>query len=285
MLRISATQTGPRGSELFIPLYEKHAIQEVVLTALLDRELDEKAIEAVQHEHPKFRAELPKVDRPNILEVMVGPSSPIVTPSLRRRPLSFTSFKRDGTIDWRLHLEDRRIAVNCLTYTRWEDVSGRAFTLMRHVANALRQRQTTIVQTGLQYIDIFKWREKTDKYDLGLLIRPDSPYMPSIVWEHRHRPLWHLHHGVIYPDDKLTAKGKTLHRVHCDAVLESGSHIVKIDSLITLDYSQPLGLREAIFDRDHGHVANSYGELHGRHKQMLLSILNNDMADRIGLTA
>ncbi|MER8859447.1 TIGR04255 family protein [Mesorhizobium sp. M0757] len=266
---------------MFIPLTETHAIQSVAIAVRLGRAFDESAMAALEAEHKKFRTELPKVERQEVFQFAVGfPPGP---PPPVTRPIAFSAFRRDGSIDWQMKAEENALLVNCLSYTRWADVSVRATSLLSHAAAALRPKALPVTNVILQYLDVFRWSTKTSEYDLGLLLRPDSPYVPASVYSHKASPLWHLHQGAYVADVPLKMPGRLLERVHLDAALENGSYIVRVETFLQLDLASPTSLREALFDRSSGHVTDVLNQMHHRSKELLLSHITDELAERIGL--
>lgn len=272
-----------RFSALFVPWNEKHAIQEVVFALTFNRAVDERGMQTLLSEHQKFKTDLPKAERGEVFQFAIGAAH--AAPPTVTRPMVFSAFKRDGSIDWRMAIEENAVSVNCLTYTRWDDVSARAIGLLRHVATGLASSGLLVTGSALQYVDTFKWTGKTDDYRRDMLLRNGSRFIPAALIDSPSDPMWHLHQGVLTPTSIQGLAGKLLDRVHMDAVLENGNYIVRIDSLLRFEFGKPPAMREALFDKSGGFIHMVVNDLHKRNKAILVEYLAPELAVKIGLAA
>jgi hypothetical protein len=197
----------------------------------------------------------------------------------------FDAVKRDGTLDWRLRVEDQWIGVNCLSYTRWAEVWPRARRLFVEAIETLGIDGNVLSNAALQCFDVFDWTGDVGGYDLSLLLRRDSPYVPAALWEQR-SPLWHLHEGWYERRPDLIAdQGQLLNRIHFDATTTAQRYSVTVDHLLRADMpAGPTGLDE-LFGGEPSFIDRMMNALHIRNKEMLGLCITDDLAHRIGLNA
>ncbi|SHF06482.1 TIGR04255 family protein [Kaistia soli DSM 19436] len=263
----------------FEPIYGHHSVQEVVFTLIFQRPFDQKSLQDLQAAHSEWKAELPKIEIPQIFHFSIGPFDS--AEQAAQSGIAFQSFKRDGSIDWRLLANMQTLVVNCATYTRWADVWGRARNLLASSAKHLARSGNVVASISLQYIDTFKWNGSAKSYSIDNLIRRDSRYFPEALWDANNSPLWHLHQGS-FRSKELAIGGKLLDRMHIDATEEDGTSIVRFDSLLRLDAFQPAAYMR-LFGPVDGKIDNLMNELHAINKSSILGYLVDSMAEQIGM--
>lgn len=246
-----------------------------------ERPLSESLVNELFDNHKAFRKELPRAERHEVFQFAIG--NPTTPPPPKVRPLSFAAFKRDASLDWRLYVENNSLVVNCLTYTRWKDISDRAFSIMRLACSLLmRQGNNGINGIALQYIDSFRWQGNLDDYDLTSLLDVSSGNVPSFLIENRSSPLWHLHQGW-FSELELNIPGRTLQRIHFDAAIEHDAYLVRMDTFLRLDTSSPLRKFGDAFRDGPGDVGKVFDQLHQLDKTLMRSYITSDLAKRISL--
>lgn len=261
----------------FGPINDDHAIVEVVLGLTTKRPFTNDEIELVARSHDKWKNKLPRISKTQALEFVFGDVP--LPPQVQMPPLSggvvFDRVKPDGTLDWRLKVENNTIFVNCLSYTRWAEVWPQARALLSDVCELVVGKSNEISGAVLQYIDIFEWKDAPEKYDPSQALRPGSPQLLTAQRAMDH--LWHSHQGWF----RATKNGRSLERLHVDAVQnESGIPIIKVDTYIQLQLVELLS-REKMFAG--GLIDSEYDEMHERQKALLLEVVSPEMASRINL--
>lgn len=272
----------------FEPIHERHAIQEVVFVLNMGRPFTPDEIGRVVARHDLWKADLPKLSRPGVFQInlgagaIAGGSDMALLPFLPFAPAIFEAIKRDGSVDWRLRIDADWIGVNCLTYTRWNEIWPRARALLSQASQLAWGDGNALSGVALQYIDAFKWEGDANAYSVDELLRRDTRYVPSGL---RGRgPLWHLHQGWMRHDG-LPAPGRLLERVHLDAVEQEGQFLVKMDTTLRLELDPRLASHEEAFGGDRGFVDSVFDELHATDKVLVGSYLTDEMVARIALNA
>lgn len=266
----------------FNPNTEQHAIVEVVFGVQLARNLSAKELDALVAAHKEHFSDLPKVHRPQIIQFAFGEGSPpadlpIMQPTAG---VMFDAMKRDGSLDWRLRADDNRLFVNCLSYTRWADVWPTARKFLAAAGDIVVGADNAVTGFILQYIDVFRWAGDPSTYNVDAMLDRNSTHLPGSIFDCG--PLWHLHQGW-YRNVTDEPKGRVLERVHLDAVLEEKQvPIVKVDTYIQLELSQKRSWA-AIFTGESPIGDALFDKLHEQDKDILKSILTEDMARRVAL--
>lgn len=271
----------------FQPKGGDHAITEVVFGILLARSFAPADIEALIAAHDRWRDELPKLNRGNIIEIALGDQEPddkpredAIRPQIPQLTVSFDRIKPDGNIAWRLRANPSGLFVNCLVYDRWSEVWPKVASFLKAAYEVAAGSDNAIRTIALQYIDVFEWLAPLEDYRIDALLNRDSPHVPKALWDKSY--LWHLHEGW-YRSDDLPVPGRLLERIHLDAVVDNnGRPTVRMDTALNLEIateehiSDPFGEFSAVTDR-------LFNNLHGLNKGLVRAYITEDMAERIGL--
>ena len=267
----------------FAPLGERHAIAEVVFAIQVSPAIDHADRANLKSGHAKWQAHLPALlDSPTVAFHVSSPGAQPPPPPVA--PLDFVRYKSDGKIDWRLHIEDQSIAVNCLAYTRWQHVWTHARALFARVSEVLPET-TLIASVSLQYINLFSWTGPTEDYDSRALLDESSSSVPESVLDRG--PLWHLHQGWFRPHPDPPG-GRILDRMHIDAIAgQDGKHLVKFENLLRFDFDGDSAARRVkpAFSTAPTVIDNSFERLHDLAKQSLGNYLTADVQRTINLHA
>ena len=264
----------------FEPKSDNHAIVEVVFGVAFARQFSTREVEAFANTHAEWKADLPRVNRSQTVEFVVGgvPLPPQV-PVPASTGVMFDRVKPDGNIAWRLAVENQNINVHCLEYDRWNEIWPKVSAYIEKASLSFAQNNH-IVGVLLQYIDVFDWRGPSEGYDLGTLLNSDSALVPSDLM--KRGDLWHLHQGW-FTKDGLPSPGRLLERLHMDGVQDqTTTPLVKIDSYMQLQMSQRMPVDQFFGEGELGPTI--FNSLHDRNKTLVKSVLAPEMADRIGLS-
>jgi uncharacterized protein (TIGR04255 family) len=171
-----------------------HAIREAVFSLQLAAPLGAKKIqELVAAGREAWKAELPSVEEFQGGPIIAGPGASKFAFQITQGA-SFQSFKRDGTLAWRLVAQDNAITVNCLEYTGWPKVWPIARDYLFGAAKVLVSEKNPIAGATLQYLNSFSWDGPAERADPRTLLRPNATPIPNAFWE-RSGAEWHLHQG------------------------------------------------------------------------------------------
>lgn len=263
----------------FRPIGERHAIEEVVFMVGFKRNFSATEIERVVEQHALWKSDLPKLLRPQMIQVIFDadqnqeaePSPPIM-------PAAFQSFKRDGSVDWQLKIEDNVIAVNCLSYSRWDAISHQAKTLLEKVLGLILDEGNSLQNVTLQYIDSFIWSGDLTGYNVDALFNRESGFFPNNFKPIG--PLWHFHQGEFEYFEGDPVPKRILDRIHLDATQAAGEAKVRIDTTLRSDFN---GGVEATLDKVREVTQSTLNLLHSRNKVVLERLICDEMQQQISL--
>ena len=265
----------------FAPIGERHAIAEVVFALQVSPAVTLEDRENLKNAHKMWEAFLPKLVESTVLAVSMSKSL-AQPPQQPVPPLDFVRYKSDGNVEWRLHILEDNIVVNCLTYTRWPHIWTQTKALFASVSQVLPN--TTLIQSVyLQYINIFSWNGTTENYDSRALLDETSSCVPASILDRG--PHWHLHQGWFSQLTESPGR-RILARMHIDAIDDpAGRHIVKFENLHRFDFdakTDTLRLQDALS----GHALDtSFHTLHDQAKNTLGEYLTADVQRSINLHA
>jgi len=259
----------------FKPIGERHAIQEVVFIVGFARNFTPVEVERVVANHTLWKSDLPKLERMNLFQIAIGDVPPDHAPA--PRPAVFKSFKRDGSVDWQLQVRDSWLAVNCLSYSRWDAVSHQAKSLLEKVLGLVIDENNPLTHVSLQYIDTFVWDGDAQEYDIDLLVNRSSGFYADGF-----RPAsksWHYHQGEFeFPVAEPTHR--ILKRIHLDATDDEAGTKVKIDTVLRTDFMNNV---TPTIEGVRGLVDRTLEGLHIKNKTILATLINKDAQDNISL--
>ena len=131
------------------------------------------------------------------------------------------------------------LAVNCLSYTRWDAVSKQACALLSRGLDSFKTDNLSIVSTTLQYIDTFLWEGDLKKYDCGQLLNRDSKLLPKEFSPDG--PAWHFHSGAFDLSESAEKGRRLMRRVHLDSQIEGETSISRMDISLASDFLDGAG--------------------------------------------
>lgn len=133
---------------------------------------------------------------------------------------SFMSFKPDGSVRWRVQAAQNSIMVNCLDYTGWDDVAGRAFAYLNQCLAQMNDRQYQPMAAQIQYLNGFNWQGEIEQADAGTILRRNCPLIPEAFWGHMPSAEWHLNQGY-FSETPIEEPGRILHHQNVFAQIEA----------------------------------------------------------------
>lgn len=261
----------------FAPKTGGHSIAEVVFGLTFSEPFTADKIDELAESKDSWREFLPRVGRSSgfefTIDVQAGISAPMVTPA---PGAIFDRLNPDGTISWRLNVQQNSIYVNCLDYTSWTEIRPRAMELLK-TASLLLATDTGVSTIVLQYVDIWEWASERNGYDLRSLLRPEK-VVPGVFDK---GPNWHQHFGWFRPSDAMGG-GRILERFHLDAVDDpSTKPSVKLDGFLSFEPENKPVMGGAFWQSPQ--VDALFDGLHDLNKDIVRGLLTEDMANRIGL--
>lgn len=194
--------------------------------------------------------------------------------------VSFERIQPNGDVEWRLRGEGNTLLVNCLKYTRWQEIWPFASELMRGAVEIVGADKLVIAGNLLQYVDVFDWVGPEDEYDVFQLLDWESEYVPRSVHSYGH--VWHIHQGWFTPVER-PVPGRLLQKAHFDAGprTKNGRLTVKLDTHLRTDFGDHISA--STFQNEVSPLEASFMEMHDRNKSVIRSFLTKKVCVDIGL--
>ncbi len=185
---------------------------------------------------------------------------------------AFQSFKPDGTLSWRLLVQQNQITVNCLDYESWEAVWPRAKSYLTRTLDLFAGDVNVVVNIQLQYINAFHWRGDDQLVpDFGTLLNRRSERIPAAFWERSSRE-WHVHQGWFEESTSLLP-GKILRREHLTSQLEQNIGLtVMVDLMDRNDLRDPMPV---------GTLSNSLDDIFQSMRRRLRASLRDYLNEKV----
>jgi uncharacterized protein (TIGR04255 family) len=204
------------------PISGRHSIQMAVFMAQWEKPLKDTDLQAFRHVFEKVKEELPAYEEERGTAVSMGPTGVRAI----QEGLVGVSFRKAGdslgdppAVHLQVTLE--RCQITFRQYDRWGPTWKHVQQWIELVLQkALHDRQ--LAQCGLQYVDVYKWRDAVDTLPVSQIFRPDSLYLPKNVFHVKN--LWHAHHGF-YEHFTSPVKYRLLENVNVSYQLEKRSPI------------------------------------------------------------
>ncbi len=252
----------------YAPINKDHAIAAVAFAVTFKDPLTPEEINAVKEAHDTWRDELPAVRSPQSLSFDLRSDAPRLVAS---PTVAFSYLHPDGTEQWAMLVGGLTLTVTCRLYSRWDQVWGKAKSLLGRAISVVdaKRPDREVTELILEVNDSFKGPMDA-KVDF---VRQGSPLLSSRVYGET--GLWHQHSGWFR---SFGPSEQCLEQINIDAIPEGDGKLVRI-------VHRQLLRREGLFlsQLTPTLLETSMDHLHKANKDMLKLILADDMLDEIGL--
>ncbi len=253
----------------FRPLNEDHAIESVKFSVVFSSGILAQSILAVEQSHDLWRESLPAR---SVADVSIESSG-----RTGNAPGVFFAFVRpDGSPSWSMTVAVNKIDVECFLYSRWERVWTEARGYFVKVIEILSKTQPSleIGAVELTVKDVFVATEKN--YPLDQLLKPCAR-LPEFIFHAGQA--WHANSGWF---EVREGAHRTLHNLNCDATPTQDA------TLINMSHYQQGGMKSPInISANATNISKileeSMSTLHKANKRLMIELLRDEMASRIGL--
>ncbi len=159
-------------------------------------------------------------------------------------------------------------------YTRWNPVLSDVTRLIESLANTLVSSPITSI--GLQYTDVFHWRDDPENLIYSEILNRDSGLFASHIVDSK--CLWHSHHGYM---EKVTEPpdGNLLNNVNIDIIENGGQRSIAILTSHRLQLARPIYNPQELSTSSKA----AYELLHKKNKELLLKLLQPEVRKKIKL--
>jgi uncharacterized protein (TIGR04255 family) len=254
----------------FRPLNEDHAIESVKFSVAFSTGILSQSIMAVEQGHNLWLDSLPARSIADVSSESNGRSA-------NAPGVSFSFLRPDGSPSWSMAVAVNRIDIECSLYSRWERVWTEAKGYFVKAIEILSKAQPSlgIGAVELTVKDVFVATERD--YPLNQLLKP-SVRLPEFIFEAGQA--WHANSGWF----EVNGMQRTLHNLNCDATPNDDLTIINISHYQQGLMASPINIsakQAQLFET----LEQRMSTLHKANKQLMIDILKDDMAGRIGLGA
>ncbi|MCC0035509.1 MAG: hypothetical protein H6887_09635 [Hoeflea sp.] len=264
-----------------------NALQRVVFIIEFAQEFTQADYAFFDKNARNWRTELPRRSLTNAVLFTPG-SNQVAASNENIVSCSYESMMPDGRIEFGLRFEERRILFLAGRYTRWSDIWPRA---KKHLSNAISLvlDNNSIVSFGTEYNDLFRATGEYLDFDPKEILRTESQYIPPYIFNRNEN--FHFHTGffetAICESAEETSSYRILTRINADLQDNDEEKARELSivlfhqiSLYREPWVGPKPLPKEILDRG----LDNFVHLHELDKQVLQSILNEQMSLTIGLS-
>ncbi|PPD56985.1 MAG: hypothetical protein CTY10_01190 [Methylotenera sp.] len=271
--------------EHLYPFGGNHAIQNVTFAIEWSNELtNAEIINVHQSLEPQLKAEFSRITPQNVQKISfnmdsAGSGMPNVSPIFELsgftydRPSAYGNSPSSRSIV----ISKNNLLVQINEYSRWEQVWADVERYFSIVLVLLPK--SSIVNIGLQYSDIFTWKDDLQKFDTKKIFRENSPFLVPNV--HSLKGLWHSHHGYLVEHND-PQKYLCLDNVNVNLLDTSGILSVQIVTSHRATFATPIWYNGA---DELSCISKVMALLHHTNKSIIFNLLSDEVCRKINLKA
>jgi uncharacterized protein (TIGR04255 family) len=262
-----------------IPSSGNHAIEVMAFGLEFDRQFDSKAIDAVETHYDQsdsLKLLLPEYEKLTGISVTVDGKSQSVNIGNNGLRMS----KKDGekTPAWVVDVRQNIISCSCFVYDRWVEARDVATEIILPISKIVTGENIAIQAIGLQYQDVFRVATNDLMRGTARLFRDDGEWLNNHASSESNP--WHIHQGWFSKD----SRNRRVHNLlNIDATLDvnKGECIFRVTGQHRLLNKTENGLNDVALDIND--ISPAWDDLHGKNKDILLSLISDPVSRQIGL--
>ena len=259
----------------FLPINERHAIQEVIFAVQVDPDFGSEEIEELKEAKNQFLLFLPRIT--DLPTVHFGTRETIdQAPPISNHPVAFTRHKANGEVEWELRLDTPHIIIRCLSYTNWNQIWENVHRFFVEVFGVISGKPRSIISLALQYNNVFTWSGDKKKYDAQKIIDSQSLCVPKGLFNQG--PIWHLHQGW-FDRNEGEISGRILKRMHINSIESDDKYLVRFENFVRFEFL------DKVTGEPLDQILGCFESLHDSSKNTLKAFLSPQMQRRIELYA
>jgi uncharacterized protein (TIGR04255 family) len=256
------------------PYAGAHAVQSAAFALEWSGELTDAEVSAISGLQEKLKSSLPLMNPiQTIMFQMMGAVPPVSAPSITGYVFNRLNQASQAGPARALEISRSRIVGQINDYTRWDPVWKEVRSWFETVVPIIGSRKITNI--GLQYNDVFHWRDSPQNLDLKQVFQEDSVFIPANAFILK--GLWHSHHGY-FIDRTEPTKHRLLENVNVNVIEELGQVSFVISTVHKAEVPDIWG-----WDGLQKIVDSLMNDLHKRNKETLRKLLANEVAQKINL--
>ena len=239
-------------------------------------DLSDQTLVSVHNAAAKLREDFPTAEIQKLVMINIGPQGAPVSDANGVGGINFQRKSQFGAVAKQLVVSRQNCVFAINDYVRWnaalEDVM-RSYAVILPLV--LANRAINVI--GLQYTDVFTWKDDPEALNFNEVFRADSGLLPSNVFELQ--SLWHSHHGY-FARDSEPMPHNLLQNVNVNVGDVSAERQISIvmSHQATLDSPIRRGTNDYV-----GLIRKFQNSLHNNHKCMLKRLLTDEVCDLVKL--
>ncbi len=158
-----------------------NALQRVVFIVQFTREFSERDLDRLDTHSTSWRDELPRRSVTNAVLLQPG-SNRVAFDDERIAGLSYEALMKDSSVEFGLRFDENRILFLVGRYTRWAEIWPLAQRYLK-TAMGLLPEDNPVISFATEYTDLFRAAGEYTEFDASGILRPDSLYIPSHVFD------------------------------------------------------------------------------------------------------
>ena len=258
------------------PSAGNHSVQNAAFAIEWLSELSPTELNAAMSAHAELSGSLPQLNQATVMNFQIGIGAGGQPQMLPAGVGGFT-FSRPasaGGISRLLEVDRMRCVAQVNDYTRWKSVWPEVRKWFAAVIPKLGRRNFTSI--GIQFNDVFHWRDRIESFDPAQVFSATSTLLPSGVLENK--LTWHSHHGYFVNIDK-PIQSVLLENVNINVVDNLNQRSV----IITTVHKAKVDMWK--WEEMDSNIDNLMEILHQRNKAALANVLSKSAAESISLYA
>jgi uncharacterized protein (TIGR04255 family) len=262
--------------ENLVPFAGTHAIQNVSLILEWQGDLSDQTLLLIHNAGSVLREHFPSAEIQKLVQINFGTTGVPVSDATGVGGISFQRMSQFGTVAKQLVVSRQNCVFAINDYVRWnaalEDVM-RSYEVILPIILANR----AINNIGLQYTDVFTWKDDPSALDIAEVFKRDSGLLPTNALQIH--TLWHSHHGY-FSDSSDPMPNNLLQNVNINVNDVSGERQINIVMSHQATLKSPIRRGTENYA---GLIKDFQDSLHKTHKDMLARLLTDQVCSLIKL--
>lgn len=259
------------------PFAGNHAIQSAVFAIEWPTELTEIDLRKLRPVVDSLRSDFPNIQEQRLVTLNVTPgvaqSNEARVEALGGFMLTRPSTLLTGT-SRTMALNRSSCVINLSDYTRWDKALS---DVQRYLNVLLPAIDRPLNVLGLQYLDVFMWRDKPEKLNLSEVFRAESKFLPANVFA---LPgLWHSHHGY-FDDAAEPVLCRQLDNINVSRAENEGGHLIQVLTSHRINFAELLWDKTANKGET---IVTLLERMHDRNKEILKDLLSPAVQELVQL--
>lgn len=266
----------------FYPYAGDHAVQSATFVVEWAEPLKAEAIAAINKLANKFRNfGLSHVQHQQFVQFKIEPNSPDGSQKHGSQQglggIVFARPAEPGVVTRSITISRQNCMIVVPDYTRWESVFADVQAYLKVALDEVAPSRP-ISTIGLQYNDIFQWKDDPADLNLAEVFADDAFIPPSIFRQTR---LWHVHQGYM-EQPALPVVHSRITNVNVDMLEPAGERMIQIIGSHRATLSEPLWQSHL---KNKQIMLDMFSSLHQANKQMLAKLLTKQVCEKIHLSS